>query len=335
MYKNFSDIKFSGVKKVRKTVVVSSNTTKFSVPMREVKVLRRRSVVTSSKPKLPNSQPLLKLQTVNKQRTLKTKSVKQPSKKHNFFKQNGKYWQRFIERNLVKSLTPKNLKSFVPSRYVLGVSLSIIILLSTYLSGVWTGSVTNKSYAEFIFNTPTNTLPNISKTNEGLKVVPLNGLGQITLANTQENLFAMSLDQLESYFQKKQMEMTEALYDTRAEKIKKYLNGKKSPFAEYSNLIARQPHWQLILAISFAESSWGKNCVDNNCSNIGVKPGHELWRDYENYGEWIVDFNKLLERRYKDWTLDDMCGVYVKPCNKNWMSATTQVLGELKENGIN
>jgi hypothetical protein len=74
--------------------------------------------------------------------------------------------------------------------------------------------------------------------------------------------------------------------------------------------------------------------VDNNCSNIGVKPGHELWHEYKNYGEWIVDFNKLLERRYKDWTLDDMCGVYVKPCNKNWLMATRQVLDELNEKQI-
>lgn len=116
--------------------------------------------------------------------------------------------------------------------------------------------------------------------------------------------------------------------------LKKYLQDMRSPFADSAETIATQPHWKLILAIAFAESTMGKNCADNNCSNIGVKPGHPAWRRYSSYNSWVVDFNRLLDKKYKDDTLEQMCGVYVKPCNPNWLLATRQVLDSLKERGI-
>ena len=109
---------------------------------------------------------------------------------------------------------------------------------------------------------------------------------------------------------------------------------KMSPLAAASETIAEQDHWRLILAIAFAESTMGKNCADNNCSNIGVKPGATSWRSYASYGAWVVDFNRLLDKRYKDWTLEQMCGVYVKPCNPNWLLATKQILTALDEDRI-
>lgn len=148
-------------------------------------------------------------------------------------------------------------------------------------------------------------------------------------------LFNLPIEQLELYFASQHKPDPEAqAVATRAEKIRLFLEERGSPFAEFADTIAAQPHWQLILAISFAESTLGKKCSDNNCSNIGVKPGHSMWRTYPSLKEWVIDFNSLLERRYKDWTLEDMCGVYVKPCNSNWMLATTQILGELKEQGV-
>ena len=89
-----------------------------------------------------------------------------------------------------------------------------------------------------------------------------------------------------------------------------------------------------ILAIAFAESTLGKNCADNNCSNIGVKPGAPSWRSYASYSAWVVDFNRLLDKKYKDWTLEQMCGVYVKPCNPNWLLATKQILTALDQADI-
>jgi hypothetical protein len=121
---------------------------------------------------------------------------------------------------------------------------------------------------------------------------------------------------------------------TRKEKLRAYLQGKKTPFASVADTIAEQPHWKLILAISFAESTFGKNCVDNNCSNIGVKPGHDYWRKYKTLNDWVIDFNRLLERRYKNWSLEQMNGVYVQPKNPNWLAATRQILEELQEQGI-
>jgi len=303
---------FSDIKKVKRVIKITSRTTVRPLSSSEMKVLRPKTVIHRAK--------------ISKKH-LADSGNRTITKKTQTFKPAASYSKKLAEKRVWA--IPKML----PSRYVWGVGLSIFLLLSTYLSGIWTGISTSRSYAEFVFSESPSDQKKEQATD--LKVAALNGLGQITLSSSDENLFAMSIDQLENVFERKRIQMTERLYDQRAEKIKEYLTGKKAPFAEYAGTIARQPHWQLILAISFAESSWGKNCVDNNCSNIGVKPGHELWRDYDNYGEWIVDFNRLLERRYKDWTLKEMCGVYVKPCNKNWLLATTQVLGELKEKQIN
>ena len=120
----------------------------------------------------------------------------------------------------------------------------------------------------------------------------------------------------------------------RAAQIKEYLQKRNSPLAQAAETIAAQPHWDIIMAVAFAESSFGKNCSDNNCSNIGVKPGASSWRHYSSYDAWAVDFNRLLDKRYKDWTLKQMCGVYVKPCNPNWLLATQQVLNELQAEHI-
>lgn len=116
--------------------------------------------------------------------------------------------------------------------------------------------------------------------------------------------------------------------------LTEFLKRRGSPFVEYADVIAEQPHWKLIMAISFAESTLGKRCSGNNCSGIGVAPGHQLWRTYPSFKEWILDFNRLLDSRYRDWSLEEMCGVYVKPCNRNWLAATRQMLAELEEAGI-
>jgi hypothetical protein len=122
----------------------------------------------------------------------------------------------------------------------------------------------------------------------------------------------------------------------RKAKLKIFLENRKSPFAEDDiiDTIARQPHWRLILAVANAESSLGKHCVDQNCSGIGVAPGHELWRKYKSIQNWVLDLNRLLERRYSDKTLEQMCGVYVQPCNQNWLLATSQIFDELKAQNI-
>lgn len=150
-------------------------------------------------------------------------------------------------------------------------------------------------------------------------------------------LFNMSLGQLENYLNEvlKTPEVKqEEIYVSREKKLKEYLASKNSPFVEITNTIARLKHWKLVLAISNSESTLGKRCYNNNCSGIGVAPGHPLWRNYSSKREWAKDLDRLLDKRYQDWTLERMNGVYNQPGSKNWLLASKQVLEELQENGI-
>jgi hypothetical protein len=49
---------------------------------------------------------------------------------------------------------------------------------------------------------------------------------------------------------------------------------------------------------------------------------------------WILGFNRLLEQKYKDQSLEQMCGVYVQPCNPRWLLATKQILTALDKENI-
>lgn len=208
--------------------------------------------------------------------------------------------------------------------------LTATAMLLAFFGGVWWTLSANYTEAE--------ALPPIN-TNYIIPLVSLpKGVGPIdSLPN--EALFNLPLEQLEIYLNNLTPPPPVALSEEqiiaqRAEKLKLFLQERNSPFADYADVLAAQPHWKLMLAIAFAESTLGKNCVNNNCSNIGVKPGHPMWRKYPTYKEWLIDFNSLLERRYKNWTLEEMNGVYVQPKNPNWMLATKQILSALQEKGI-
>lgn len=128
--------------------------------------------------------------------------------------------------------------------------------------------------------------------------------------------------------------VNEATLAGRTALINRYLQEWNSPLAEFSDIIAAQPHWKRVLAISFAESGLGKKCADNNCSGIGVEPGHPKWQTYETKGEWVKAMNRLLEKRYKDWTLKQMNGTYNYPGSSNWVAAGNQILDDLEERNI-
>jgi hypothetical protein len=229
-----------------------------------------------------------------------------------------------------------SIKSFRLPVNNLALILSLVVLFITFVSGFSLALLTPKTQAEISEEEQAESLSQNVKKPIPLAPAPENYVSQSDISN--QTLFSMPLDELENVFAEHQKNLTQKMQSEilqqRAEKIGSYLADKKAPYADFSETIAKQPHWKLILAISFAESSWGKNCVDNNCSNIGVKPGHELWHKYKDYGEWIENFNKLLERRYKDWSLEKMCGVYVQPCNKNWLLATKSVFEELQQKEI-
>jgi hypothetical protein len=109
--------------------------------------------------------------------------------------------------------------------------------------------------------------------------------------------------------------------------LKQYLDDKGSPLSIYASEIVKQPQWQRALAISHVESNMGKYCFDNNCSGIGVKPGHPSWRKYKTKLDWFIDLNNLLEKpiyKEKYTTFKKMRGVYVVPGSDGWVNGATQ-----------
>ncbi len=110
--------------------------------------------------------------------------------------------------------------------------------------------------------------------------------------------------------------------DPLVKKLRAYLENLNSPLAPYAGEIVQQPQWQRALAISWVESNMCIHHVDNNCSGIGVAPGHPSWRKYETQLDWFKDMAQLLEKPlYKEQltTFKQMKGVYVQPGSWNWV----------------
>lgn len=121
----------------------------------------------------------------------------------------------------------------------------------------------------------------------------------------------------------------------RKEKLKTYLESKNSPFAEDDEALdafVESKNMKLMVAISFVESTFGKNCYYYNCSGIGGTP--PKLRKYNSYAEWIRDFDDLLERRYKNVPPEEFIGLYVQPGSPNWIYGVKQVIREFDEQGI-
>ena len=122
--------------------------------------------------------------------------------------------------------------------------------------------------------------------------------------------------------------------DPLVSKVSQYLKDRGSPLDAYAPRIIIQPQWQRALAVSFVESNFGKYCFDNNCSGIGVKPGHPSWRKYQTKLDWFIDLNQSLETPlYKDRfnTFKKMKGVYVQPGSQAWVYGAQKVYNELTE----
>lgn len=115
-------------------------------------------------------------------------------------------------------------------------------------------------------------------------------------------------------------------------KLRDYLEQHNSPLAEYAAEMVQNPNWEKALAISNVESNMGIHCYDNNCSGIGVKPGHPSWRKYSTKLEWFRDLCELLEQPlYKDRfnTFEKMRGVYVQPGSASWVYGAKKTYAEL------
>jgi hypothetical protein len=123
--------------------------------------------------------------------------------------------------------------------------------------------------------------------------------------------------------------------EERKEKLRKYLQYRKSPFAKSDETIQAfldSKNMKVMLAISFVESTMGKKCYYHNCSGIGGYPPN--LRKYDNHAGWIRDFDSLLERRYKGIPIEKFMGLYVQPGSPNWINGVKQILAELKARGI-
>lgn len=122
---------------------------------------------------------------------------------------------------------------------------------------------------------------------------------------------------------------------TRKRKLKNYLEDKNSPFAQDEaalDAFVAARNMRMMVAISFVESTFGQHCYYYNCSGIGGTP--PSLRKYNNYAEWIRDFDSLLERRYKDVPPEKFIGLYVQPGSPNWIYGVKKVLREFDERGI-
>ncbi len=121
----------------------------------------------------------------------------------------------------------------------------------------------------------------------------------------------------------------------RKDKLRAYLASKKSPFVDDEatlDAFAQSKNMKMMVAISFVESTFGKNCYYFNCSGIGGTP--PKLRKYNSYAEWVKDFDNLLESRYKNVPPEDFIGLYVQPGSPNWIYGVKQVLREFEEQGI-
>lgn len=205
------------------------------------------------------------------------------------------------------------------------LSSAVFALLIVFSLGMWVESHTQSTLAE-------GETPSV----EGIQSVSQNQTD--SSPDVSSNRFdGLTLKQIEGFFREavKTPELKEAeVLAERKEKLKEFLQERNSPLAEISGSLAELQHWQMVLAISNSESSLGKRCSSNNCSGIGVEPGHPLWREYNSKAEWAKDLDRLIEKRYKNWTLKEMNGVYNKPGSANWVSASSQILEELQEKGI-
>jgi len=212
----------------------------------------------------------------------------------------------------------------------LPIFLTLGLMLASFGGGIWFMAQTSSSSAEEALPARPVVSQAVIHITEPVVLGPIE-----TVPN--EVLFNLSIEQLEGYLKEalKTPEMREAeILALRKEKLVAYLQERKSPFVNIVDTLAGLKHWKMVLAISNSESSLGKHCYTNNCSGIGVEPGHPLWREYDSTAEWAKDLDKLLEKRYKDWTLEKMNGVYNQPGSANWLLATKQILSELQERGI-
>jgi hypothetical protein len=113
--------------------------------------------------------------------------------------------------------------------------------------------------------------------------------------------------------------------------LKKYLNAKGSPLASYSDTIAEQEHWKLIIGIASAESSLCQKYPASTYNCWGVGGAWDLHK-YSGFAEAITKVNSLLDRKYYDLGLTTpkkIVNKWVGHPNPNWVAAVDQEIANL------
>lgn len=119
------------------------------------------------------------------------------------------------------------------------------------------------------------------------------------------------------------------IVDQRVEILKNYLEQKKSPLASEVEYLLKQTNWDLIIAISHAESNMCKRQIGFNCWGIGGGKH----RKYKTLQEGITDAQTVIGKyvaRGAD-TPKEIMPHYVGRHSPSWVTAVTQVLHQLKQ----
>lgn len=119
------------------------------------------------------------------------------------------------------------------------------------------------------------------------------------------------------------------------QELKRYLEEKRSPLAEYSSVLIQQKNWKKIIALSNAESTLCRRYIEAtaNCWGVG---GSDLWDMGENLGEGVVAMNHFLNTsprlskiKYSQMNFEQMNGLYKQPPGDHWVYNNLQIYNEL------
>ncbi len=114
-----------------------------------------------------------------------------------------------------------------------------------------------------------------------------------------------------------------------------YLRQKRSPLADYADVILQQNNWKKIVALANAESTLCRNYIEENANCWGVG-GEDLWDMGSNLGEGVVEMNHFLNtspkrshKKYADMLFIEMNGLYKQPAADHWVYNNMVVYNDL------
>ena len=163
---------------------------------------------------------------------------------------------------------------------------------------------------------------------------------QTSLEKENNNLFAnKSVVLLSKTNLKNEKIITENIKsekDNRAEKLKKYLESKNSPYSDKAQFFVKtadkyQIEYTVLPAISGIESSFGLHLVGNSHNPFGWGGGYIY---YDSWEDCIESVAKGIATHYPSDIPEEIGPIYTPPNYINWISAVKQFQGEIKQTEI-